>query len=117
VSMMIGTVLYVALAVPALIDTKWHAISAASWILMVFSAVFALAVAYVIWYTGVQRIGSSRTAIYSNLTPIFAMVVAALWLGEPITREQVLGAVAILAGVFVTRSARGAGEAGRSGGD
>ena len=41
---------------------------------MLWSALFALCIAYVIWYTGVQRIGSSRTSIYSNLTPIVAMI-------------------------------------------
>ena len=56
-----------------------------------------------VWYTAVQRIGSSRTAIYSNLTPIVAMIVAAVWLGEPITRPQILGAALILSGIAVTR--------------
>lgn len=114
-SMMIGSVLYVAFALPALARTEWSAISALSWTLMVSSAVFALAFAYVIWYTGVQRLGSSRTAIYSNLTPIFAMVIAWLWLGEPISSSQLLGATAILAGVFVTRRAGGAARAGGAG--
>ena len=39
-----------------------------------------------IWYTAVQKIGSARTAVYSNLTPIVAMVVAAVWLGERMAR-------------------------------
>jgi drug/metabolite transporter (DMT)-like permease len=58
-----------------------------------------------VWYTAVQRIGSSRTAIYSNLTPIIAMIVAAIWLGEQITRSQILGAVFILSGIAITRLA------------
>ena len=49
---------------------------------MVASSLLALALAYMIWYTAVQRIGSARTAVYSNLTPIVAMIVAAIWLGE-----------------------------------
>jgi drug/metabolite transporter (DMT)-like permease len=51
----------------------------------------------------VQRIGSARTAVYSNLTPIVAMIVAAVWLGERITRTQLLGAVLILSGIAVAR--------------
>ena len=56
---------------------------------MIGSSLLALAFAYMVWYTAIQRIGSSRTAIYSNLTPIVAMVVAALWLGEQIGRGQI----------------------------
>ena len=75
----------------------------ASWLLMVASAVLALAVAYLIWYTAVQRLGSSRTAVYSYLTPIVAMLVAAVWLGEPVTGNQAAGAGAILTGLMITR--------------
>jgi drug/metabolite transporter (DMT)-like permease len=107
ISMVLGSVLYVAIAVPAFVRTDWPSISAASWVLMVVSSVFALGFAYVIWYTGVQRLGSSRTAVYSNLTPIFAMVIAWAWLGEPISRAQIVGAGAILGGVVVTRRAGG----------
>lgn len=107
-SMAIGSALYLALAVPALVGTNWNGISATSWILMVLSSLLALAFAYMIWYTAVQRIGSSRTAIYSNLTPIVAMIVAAVWLGEPVGLTQILGAVTILGGVFVTRLASNA---------
>ncbi len=102
-SMAIGAGLYTMVALPPILATSWRAISPTSWVLMTFSSVFALGVAYVIWYTGVQRIGSSRTAIYSNLTPLVAMVVAWVWLGEPIGWTETLGALAILAGVFVTR--------------
>jgi drug/metabolite transporter (DMT)-like permease len=104
-SMAIGATAYVALAVPTLVGTSWSTISTTSWILMTLSSLLALAFAYMIWYTAVQRIGSSRTAIYSNLTPIVAMTVAAMWLGEPVGAAQIVGAATILGGLFVTRLA------------
>ena len=70
---------------------------------ILWSSIFCLVLAYVIWYTGVQRLGATRTSAYSNLIPIFAMGVAWLWLGEPVTMAQAVGAAAILAGVFLTR--------------
>jgi drug/metabolite transporter (DMT)-like permease len=102
-SMTVGAVLYALMALPSFVTTKWSSISFFSWGLMVWSALFALGFAYIVWYTGVQRIGSSRTALYSNLTPIVAMIVAALTLGEKIGAIQVVGAIAILSGVFITR--------------
>ena len=83
--------------------TDWASISTLSWLLMAASSILALSFSYMVWYTAVQKIGSARTAIYSNLTPIVAMVVAALWLGEQIARAQVFGTVLILSGLAVTR--------------
>ena len=100
-----GTVVYVAFAIVPMLRTNWTAISITSWVLMASSSLLALAFAYMVWYTAVQRIGSSRTAIYSNLTPIVARVVAAVWLGEAVTRPQMLGAALILGGIAITRLA------------
>jgi drug/metabolite transporter (DMT)-like permease len=41
--------------------------------------------------------------VYSNLVPVVAMIVAAVFLDEPITPMKVAGAAAILAGLALTR--------------
>lgn len=99
----VGAVPYAAAAIPALLATAWDGISAWSWGLMIGSSLICLVLSYAAWYTGVQRLGATRTAAYSNLTPIAAMVTGWLWIGEAVTGGQVAGAVAILAGVFLTR--------------
>jgi drug/metabolite transporter (DMT)-like permease len=100
-----GAALYVLVTLPALIQVRWASISPASWGLMAWSAGFALALAYLIWYTSVQKAGSTRTAAWSNLTPVMAMTIAAIWLDETVTSRQVLGSLVIFAGLFVTRRA------------
>ena len=104
-AMISGTIVYLAFAIVPMLRTNWATISTLSWLLMTASALLALAFSYIVWYTAVQKIGSSRTAIYSNLTPIVAMIVAAIWLGEQITRTQIAGAVLILSGIALTRVA------------
>jgi drug/metabolite transporter (DMT)-like permease len=104
-SLAIGSLLYLGAAIPSFASTAWATISATSWTLMALSSLLALAFAYMVWYTAVQRIGSARTAVYSNLTPIVAMTVAALWLDEPISVAQIVGAATILSGLFITRFA------------
>jgi drug/metabolite transporter (DMT)-like permease len=94
---------YTLVAVPSLVATDWAGVSWWSWGLMLWSSSFCLVLAYVIWYTGVQRLGATRTSAYSNLTPIVAIAVGWLWLGEPVTLVQTVGAAAILGGVFLTR--------------
>jgi drug/metabolite transporter (DMT)-like permease len=118
VSMSIGGLIYVVFSLPVLLTVDWQAISLLSWWLMIGSAVLALSVAYLIWYTALQRIGSTRTSVYSYLTPVVAMIVAAVWLGEPITINQALGAATIVTGLVVTRMApvgqpAGPGSAGQ----
>jgi drug/metabolite transporter (DMT)-like permease len=102
-SMAIGTVPYVLLGLGELRALDWRSVQADAWAALVFSAAFALFVAYLIWYTAVQRIGNIRTAMYSNVTPIAALAVAVLWLGEHLTSGKLVGAVAILTGMALTR--------------
>jgi len=102
-AMITGATMYLVVAAVPMMRTNWSAISATSWFLMAASSFLALSFSYMVWYTAVQKIGSARTAIYSNLTPIVAMIVAALWLGEQITRVQVFGTALVLGGLAVTR--------------
>ena len=102
-SMAIGTVLYLAFAWPALRAVAWRDVSPRAWWAIALSAVFALCVAYMIWYTALQRIGNTRTSIYSNMVPVAAMLVAWLWLGEHLAASKVAGATAVLVGVALTK--------------
>lgn len=99
----IGAALYVVMMMPVLVRVDWSSISPQSWGLMVASALLALNLSYYIWYTGLKRLGGSRTSVYSYLTPVVAMVVAAIWLAEPISANQVAGAGAIFTGLLITR--------------
>ncbi len=77
--------------------------SAHAWWAIVLSAVFALCVAYLIWYTALQRVGNTRTAVYSNMVPIAGMFVAWTALGEQIPLSKLGGAALILCGVALTK--------------
>lgn len=104
-SMGIGTALYVPVVFPQMRHVQWDAVSVGTWISLVYSAVFAVAVAYMIWYTAVQKIGGTRTSVYSNLVPIVALAVAVIWRGEPLDGGKLLGAALVLGGVALTRAA------------
>ncbi len=103
VSFISGSAWYLIVTLPTLATTSWTSISAGSWIAMVASGVLALSVSYLIWYTAIQRLGTTRTSVYSYLTPVVAMLVATVWIGEPIETNQLFGAGAILAGLAITR--------------
>ncbi len=103
----VGTIALVALGGPSLWSLDLHAISRVGWFGVVYSGVLAIAVAYLIWNHGLEHIGGPRTAAFSNLVPVVALITAALWLGEDPGPTQVVGAIIIIAGVWVARMAGG----------
>jgi drug/metabolite transporter (DMT)-like permease len=102
-TMAIGSALYVPAGLYWMPETGVSGISLASWAGILYSAIFSLVAAYVIWYTAVHQLGSGHTAIYSNVVPIVAMAVATVFLHEPISAVRLGGALAVLSGVALTR--------------
>ncbi|HSB10888.1 MAG TPA: DMT family transporter [Blastocatellia bacterium] len=98
-----GTPLLLLICAPSLLRQDWSRVRPIAWAGLVYSGLFAIAVAYIIWSYGVRKIGSTRTAIYSNITPIVAILVAWPALGESPTLGQLAGAVVIFAGVYLVR--------------
>lgn len=87
---------------PALLAQDWR-VPARAWLALLYSGIGALVVAYLLWYRGVKVLGPTRTAMYANLQPIIALLVAWLTLGETPTAWQVIGALTIVGGVILTR--------------
>jgi len=105
-TMAIGTVVYAPIALLWLRDVDLGGLSTLAWAGIIYSALFSLVAAYVIWYTAVQKLGGGHTSMYSNIVPMVAMTVAAIVLGEPLTGTKLAGAAAILSGVALTRLER-----------
>ena len=104
-SMAIGTLVYVPVMWSHVRSVDWSVLTWQTWISIVYSSIFALGVAYTIWYAAVRQIGSARTSVYSNVIPIVAMATAVIFLGEPILLQNLIGASAVLVGVALTRIA------------
>ena len=103
---LVGTLCYVPFGVPDLWRLDWGGVGGWAWGALVVSGLLALSVAHIIWYTGVQRLGSARTSVYSNLVPVAAMAVAFVWLHEPIGAVRLAGAALVLTGLVLTRVER-----------
>ena len=77
---------------------------------MGYSSIFSLAVAYSIWFYCVDRLGSTKTAIYANLVPFWTLLFAWFFIGEKITLLQILGGILILGGIYLTKLTQAAGD-------
>jgi drug/metabolite transporter (DMT)-like permease len=98
-----GALFYLPLTARDVARLDWGSLSARSWSALVFSAVLAIALSYVFWYSSVQRVGNTKTGIYSNITPVLTVIFAHFFLGESIGLTKIVGALIIILGFYLTR--------------
>ena len=75
--------------------------SATAWAVVAIQGILG-AIAHVWWYEGVHRVGASRAGIFMNLQPVVGVVLAWVMLGETIEPAEIVGGLAVLAGVGLT---------------
>ena len=102
----VGTIGLVALGSRSVLTSPVNQASGLAWFGVAYAGILAIGLAYVLWYRGVQRIGNARTAAYSNLTPVVALAVGWIWLGETPRSLQIAGAVVVLLGLSIARMGR-----------
>jgi len=74
---------------------------------LLYFAVFPGILAYAFWNHGVHAVGPSRAAIFMYLTPVFASVLAGIFLNESLGLFHVVGGLLILTGLLLaTRAGR-----------
>lgn len=103
VTMWIGALFLLLVSAPSLVAQDWTRTTPLGWIALVVSGALAVGLAYVIWYHGVEHLGSARTAVFSNTVPVVALATAWLTLGEVPGTLQLVGAGLIVGGVLLTR--------------
>ena len=73
---------------------------------LLYFAFFPGILAYAFWNFGVHRIGPARAAMFMYLTPVFASVLAGVFLGERLGLFHVVGGLLILAGLYLATRGR-----------
>ncbi len=104
ITMVGGAIPLLVASTPALLATDWAAVRLSGWLALFYASLVSMGIAYLFWYRGLRVLGPTRTAVYSNLQPIIALLVAWAFLNEVPTPFQAVGAATIVAGVFLTRT-------------
>lgn len=102
-SMLIGAPGVVLMGLPEVLALQGAPLPPSAWAGVVYSALFPLVIAYVIWSRSVQTVGSSRTALYNSGIPVVAALTAWSVRGERPTGVQALGALLVISGVLLSR--------------
>ena len=79
---------------------------ATTWVVMGFLAAGATVLAYAWYFEGVAALGAGAAAGYISLVPVFGVLFATLWLGEPVDASIVVGGALAVAGMAVMNLAR-----------
>ncbi|RYU95304.1 DMT family transporter [Emticicia agri] len=64
-------------------------------------AIFSTVLPTFMFSAGIKRIGSGNASIIASIGPIFTIILATLFLQEPIWLEQIVGTILVLTGVFL----------------
>nr|WP_211193942.1 DMT family transporter [Pyxidicoccus fallax] len=103
ITMLTGAPGVVLAGVPSVMRMETAPIGFNAWASVVYSALVPLVLSYFIWGRTVQKVGSSRAALYNTGIPVVAALTAWAVRGERPTLLQALGAALILTGVLLSR--------------
>ncbi|KAA8731302.1 DMT family transporter [Acinetobacter qingfengensis] len=69
---------------------------------IIYLGAFGTVLAFIWYMQGIAKIGTSRTIIFNNLVPVFAILLSFFILNEPITLSMLIGGVLCFSGVLLT---------------
>jgi drug/metabolite transporter (DMT)-like permease len=77
-----------------------------TWLGFAYAVVGPLFLTNILWFTAIDRVGPSRASLFANLQPFFAVLFALVLLGEHLNRWEIVGGLAIAAGIVLDRARR-----------
>lgn len=78
----------------------WEIVESKLIIQLALVGLFNTGIAYLLYFSSVQKLDSQTVAILSYIDPISALVMSAIFIGEKIGSLQLLGGILILGGAF-----------------
>ncbi len=108
--MLIGTVLLLPLALPALAGARFGAVDLAGWGALGYGILLSGIAAALLYFTAMRQIGPSRASLFQYLAAPLAVVFAVVLVGDTATPLQLLGGAIVLlsVGLSARRSPAGA---------
>lgn len=92
------------LMVPAFLEGGFGFLeySLLEWALIFYLGFFGTVLGFLWYYQGIQKIGPTRAGLFINFVPISGIVLAFIFLKEPITMSLLIGTVLVSSGVYLT---------------
>jgi drug/metabolite transporter (DMT)-like permease len=71
------------------------------WIALSYLGIIGTVLAFVWYYEGVVQLGVTRTAVFNNLVPVFALILSVIILREQVHLYTYIGAALVIGGVVI----------------
>lgn len=71
------------------------------WIALAYLGIIGTVLAFVWYYEGVMKLGVTKTAIFNNLVPVFALILSVFILKEQVHMYTYIGAAFVISGVVI----------------
>jgi len=75
--------------------------SALGWASVAYMAIFATGIGYYLFLKGIKELGASATAKFIFLVPVYVLLFAKVFLGEPAPPSKLAAAAVIIAGLWI----------------
>ena len=70
------------------------------WLALAYLGVIGTVVAFVWYYDGIRTIGATQTSIFTNLIPVFAVILSVVILKEKVSWYTWIGGLMVVGGVL-----------------
>jgi drug/metabolite transporter (DMT)-like permease len=100
-TLFLGSLLLLAISSPKMAAVPWGVLTGRFWVVLAYVVAFPTVIAYILWMEGIRILGSGPATSFMFLAPVFALLIAALLLGERITALQGIGGMLMLCGVWL----------------
>ncbi|MHB8125673.1 MAG: DMT family transporter [Desulfitobacteriaceae bacterium] len=97
-SLIFGTILLLPYGIWEILTKSWH-LSLTNWLVLLYMGCIVTGIAILLNFEGIKRIGSGKAAIFSNLAPVFSILLAFLFLGEHVVLYHWVGFTFVLVGI------------------
>jgi drug/metabolite transporter (DMT)-like permease len=101
-SVVVGLVLAAPLYVADIAAGRGFAVELPTIAAIAYVGVFASVIAFACWNRGVRAVGAAKAGLFIHLMPVFAAVLATLFLDEQLRAFHVAGAALIAAGLYLS---------------
>ncbi len=105
-SSLFGTILLFPLALYQGLLDNIRTIELPQWFSLFYLGFFGTALGFSLYYQAIKRIGATRSGVFINLVPLFAIILSWFILDESIKTIVIIGGVILLTGVTITNYCR-----------
>ena len=99
-----GTLLLAVIAIPHGSFRAALNYSPAAWLAIGYLGMFGTVIGFLWYFQGIQQIGPSRAAVFINFVPVNGVLLATLFLGEPLTLSLLTGGVLVVSGAYLANA-------------